>query len=521
MKFLSSSLLWIIAAVFLIVVDGYCDAGDASDADDCFVVVAETTNSNSNSNTAAAAAAAAADVNNNDSLLLPLSDHNNSIMTSNKSFLPTYTTRRRVLVDNDDYGDDDDYKQKQQQGIDDFTNGSITNDVEPLGILDEYNNTDNDDLCDESKCVSTGLSRSYFSSTFTCYSDGTWYNPMMCADGYKPRIVENETANYSYDYLDFSELILYFTCCPPNLSPDADVSRHCSNPTSINGHKDPINETTVCDDPTKPYHRQMKTRKDPWSNEFFEESYICCNDYIINNQTINNNNQTTHFLDEVECVPYNNQFYERSWIYNLYGELYPGICDEPESGFDFDFPRYYVEHYYGRDYDYYECCKTKIGSSIFFQDLSFKSTVYPQIAISAIAVVSSMVLIVALLIPLLNKWLIKFRETNTPSTPTRATTRSAGRRTRTQATSAEPAYSSYNLYLVYLAIPDLILNFYLLIMYGSYANQNYNPSFHGTVVYSGTYNGVAFEGALIVACSTANLVRNVLLFNCLFKNLHI
>jgi hypothetical protein len=138
-----------------------------------------------------------------------------------------------------------------------------------------------------------------------------------------------------------------------------------------------------------------------------------------------------------------------------------------------------------------------------------------------------MVLIVALLIPLLNERLIKFRETNPPSTHTHPTTiRSTGRSPRTQATSAEPAYSSYNLYLVYLAIPDLLLNLYLLIMYGSYTNQIYNHYYHGIVIYSYTEcNGIAFEGAFIVACSTANLVGILLLlFNCViffFLNLHI
>ena len=40
-------------------------------------------------------------------------------------------------------------------------------------------------------------------------------------------------------------------------------------------------------------------------------------------------------------------------------------------------------------------------------------------------------------------------------------------------------YSSYTLYLVYLAIPDLALHFYILVMYSSYVNQVYNPYFNG------------------------------------------
>ena len=49
--------------------------------------------------------------------------------------------------------------------------------------------------------------------------------------------------------------------------------------------------------------------------------------------------------------------------------------------------------------------------------------------------------------------------------------------TRARVTS-ESAYSSYNLYLVYLAIPDLILNLYLRIMYGRYVDQELDPNFY-------------------------------------------
>jgi hypothetical protein len=129
---------------------------------------------------------------------------------------------------------------------------------EPLNIVDQYNNnTDNDDLCDESKCVSTGPSGYLFNYSFSCYTDGDRH-PMMCADGYMPRIVENESADYLDGYYYYNgdtdktlfvpvamNTFQYFTCCPPNLSPDADVSRHCSNSTSINGCEDPINEETV------------------------------------------------------------------------------------------------------------------------------------------------------------------------------------------------------------------------------------------------------------------------------------
>lgn len=49
------------------------------------------------------------------------------------------------------------------------------------------------DVCDESKCVSIGLSAGN-KNTFTCYGDDGEYYPMICADGYEPRVVESVTS---------------------------------------------------------------------------------------------------------------------------------------------------------------------------------------------------------------------------------------------------------------------------------------------------------------------------------------
>jgi hypothetical protein len=394
-------------------------------------------------------------------------------------------------------------------GESNYDASNITVDAEGEKVSTKIGSSNNNDsyYCDESKCLSNGLPWTF--NSFTCYTDGSDWYPMMCADGFKPQIVENETTvdNCGYDFQ-------YFTCCPPNLSPDTDVGRHCSNPIGYDSFN---NDTMVCDDDTtttylrwgddqyvdddddvnklanRPYPREMKTTR--WSIE----SYICCDSIINGNNNIKS--QISNFLDEMECVPYNNEFYEQYVVYNYYGNIGIAICDEPESGFKF--PQYVEYNKTTSSAHPFECCKTEEGSTPFFQDYNFKITVYPQIAISAIAVISSMVLMTALLIPL-------FRSLRLQSTHTRATARSTNARTRTQAMALEPDFSSYNLYLVYLAIPDLILNLYLVIMYGSYANQKFNPNFYGTIIYSfGKYP--TFEGAFIVACSTANLVRILLL----------
>ena len=45
-------------------------------------------------------------------------------------------------------------------------------------------------------------------------------------------------------------------------------------------------------------------------------------------------------------------------------------------------------------------------------------------------------------------------------------------------------------------------------MYGSYANQKYNPAFFGAIIVGDYDGGDSFEAAFILACSTANLYLN-------------
>jgi len=296
----------------------------------------------------------------------------------------------------------------------------------------------------------------------------------------------------------------YFTCCPPGLSTDTNVSRHCSDPTVnfIDGDYDYfgyINETISCDDESRPYPRQMKTGKDYYNQEV--ESYMCCDSA--------ENTTTTNFRDETECVPYRDEFYQEALaLTNKYGAITPLACDIPDG--DFRFPRLVpttIPHW-----DTYECCKTGPAAPPFVQDAAFKKTVYLQIAISSIAVLSCIIVILALSIPLLMQ--MRKRRTHT-------TQRRNNRRIRSRGAD-DSDYSTYNLYLVYLAIPDLILNLYLLGMYGTYANQKFTLKFYGSIISCGFDDTHSFEGAFVVACSTANLYLNavvsyevlVLLRNC-------
>lgn len=332
-------------------------------------------------------------------------------------------------------------------------------------------NINDDDLCDESKCVAYIQQSDQYGSqvvllndSFSCYygtnQDGI-PNRMMCADGYVPQAVENGITGIYNDYLTYNdgddaenfEQLHYFTCCPPTillLPTDKPKQRHCSDPIVIDDESNisiSDNNVTGCND-IQPYMRMMKNNTVSDSvtgGKSIIESYMCC-DMIIDEY---NNNGTTNFLNITECVPYFDTGYREAYALNSYASLHPLVCVEPEIDFDFQFPKYIDGS------TYYECCKTQHkGTQSFVQDRSFYATLYPQIVLSSLAVLSCTILIIALLVPLV-------------------------------AHLKEPSrnnYSSYTLYLVYLAIPDLAFNFYIMVMYSSYVNQVYNPYFTGIII---------------------------------------
>jgi hypothetical protein len=120
-----------------------------------------------------------------------------------------------------------------------------------------------------------------------------------------------------------------------------------------------------------------------------------------------------------------------------------------------------------------------------------------------------MILITALLIPLWLHVRPNHESTNTNTTATATATATATTTTTTTNTNAttntntntngtiQPSFSGYNLYLVYLAIPDMILNIFLLWMYGSFVNQKYNPIFSIIIV---DWTNDPLEGAFVIAC---------------------
>ena len=418
-----------------------------------------------------------------------------------------------------------------------------------LLLTSDDDDDDDDAKCDESKCVSYshGLT-DIFGYSPTCYADHIMY-PMMCSHGYIPHIIDTEPsinngvyqlgtltvgcgdadadADADADQECYGISYQYFTCCPPSLPLDINVSRHCSNSSSVanvasssssssssssaavvvadinnNNSSSSSNSTMVCEDENRQYPREMTNING------FRESFVCCDSIIehTNNDTIN------FLLNETECVPFSTASYRPSVAMNIYGRIRPVFCDNENIYSDFRFPRIVkITNYVGIYYFYhYECCKTGSNVPPFIADTTFKKTIFPQIAVSSIAVISCILLITALIIPL---WLHVREKRESANTRTRVNSsldtnpRTGSNRSRIQGTTTmQSSFSGYNLYLVYLAIPDMILNIFLLGMYSSFANQKYNPTYFSAVIIAEWLNH-PFEGAFAIACSTANLVR--------------
>jgi hypothetical protein len=382
--------------------------------------------------------------------------------------------------------------------------------------------SEDDTRCDESKCISFGLS-ALFDYSYTCYADDN-FPPMQCASGYIPHSVDTEPIIQDMHHWGTINTFLsyhYFTCCPPDLIlllplDDDDVnviSRHCTNSSTtlhLNA-ADAIEEETdlidnnitnkFCNDINRPYIRQMT------NYSAARLPFVCCDSII----------EQTNFLNETECVPFYDEFLLASWALNLYGKIVPITCNNKDLYSEFQFPRK-VEKTNSYGIQYYECSKTGSKTSPpFIKDSIFKLTVYPQIAVSTIAVIFCMVIITAMFIPL---WLYlreNCESTNNNNTTTTTNTRTdlnrstnanlstgSTRSRTTQRPTIKPVYSGYNLYLIYLAIPDMILNILLLGMCISYTSQKYKPTFSGVIIVDKSNN--PFEGAFVLACSTANLV---------------
>lgn len=201
-----------------------------------------------------------------------------------------------------------------------------------------------DAICDESKCISYADTAYdvYGSYSFTCYYNDDLDYPMMCANGYAPRIVDTEPIIQGKLRLFYQ----YFTCCPPDLdlNLNINVTRHCSNAEEIDLNE---NITMICeDDVNRPYPRQT-------ASSGKGGSFMCCDSFIEQS-----NNKAIDLLNDTECVPFQDELFHPPFMGNRYGRIFPITCDNKNIYSDFQFPRIISK-------TKYECCKTGSKTPIF------------------------------------------------------------------------------------------------------------------------------------------------------------
>lgn len=378
--------------------------------------------------------------------------------------------------------------------------------------------------CDESKCVSKGDSDLY-NGSFTCYGeDGIGSNyPMMCADGFLPVVTEDESPFVGSEGI----LLRCFTCCPPG-SPSSQATRRCSDPISFEANETESMGTICANRETQKYPRQMKPCMQKSYNMLgtlnevtMNDSFLCCDsmlaidegDTIIDDYS-NSTALEIDFLHDSECVPYQNEFYESCRVQNKAGDIKDVGCSLP------DFP-FAVSLGEGVSNDIastgmYQCCKNGPALPPFVQDSAFRITVYPVIILYSIAALASIIVIVALLIPLflqLKNRREKERRNSSLSISSRRSSRRSLRSSRILSRDKESCFSTFNLYLVYLALGDLAFAVYELWMYGSMMNQQFHRNFHSFTVFPSNVESNIFapDFSIYVNYKLLNMMLNAIM----------
>jgi len=316
--------------------------------------------------------------------------------------------------------------------------------------------------CDESKCVSTGWSHLYQDS-FTCYGDDGAVHPRMCADGYVPFVVVDDgqpQEGYASDIGQASELS-YFTCCPSlhQTIKTPGIRRHCSDPMVI--MMDTRDATTCANEEDgRIFARPMTPRVAPGETHDSSTNAVLCCDY---DSGVNvTEAEPAEFLDDAECVPYQNDSYEPAIAKSTIGAIGVIFCDFDDGVFSHARPMGNQSVSAAVANGRYQCCKTGPGLPPLVQDSAFRITVYPTLVLFYLAALASAMVALGLILPL----------ANSSSRAERSSQRSGASTRR----SAPPEYSSYNLYLVYLALLDLIYMGYTISVYQSYLDQTFDPT---------------------------------------------
>ena len=433
----------------------------------------------------------------------------------------------------------------------------------PIAIDDaDSSRSTSSSVCDESKCLSdASLGADYPYRLYSCWGGGpgTLF-PYACIDGYIGRKVITSRGKEEHDYPISNTFIPgsttvfsldYYTCCPPPKSNSSvvgggvqeDPIRHCSDAILSSiwfaNNNTNITTTTTCGDGIVSINSKLMYKRDMFPAHRLEGityAFVCCDSPVtgtMQSMRIEDEDQadyhskngsttdtathlgtstfdsesipTTHYLDEAQCVPMcaPNNLAFCYFTQNFYGRLFPMTCDYDDV---FQYPRITytqqldvpVNNDYNMDqnnndelssinFSLYDCCKTQTLNGPFIQDRAFNLTVWPQLVCSFIAIVVSAVLVSGLIVSMIKKKGI------TTNTTYRHRRHNSGNHS-----------NGYNFYLILLAIPDLTLNAFVLVLYGMYVGQRYSVYVPGHVVIAFRKNGfvIPLDTAWIIGKST-------------------
>jgi len=289
---------------------------------------------------------------------------------------------------------------------------------------------------------------------------------MTCADGFLPRIVEDEDPIVWTGVDDNGDDTLvrlrYFTCCPPD-DQESDVAplRRCSDPIVLGADEDAV---TCENNDVRRFPRPINSRG---TYKFYDaldtvtDAFVCCDSEPPAAA------DTARYLDDAKCVPYCDEFHKECKLRNEFGYPPERLCSIPEG--DFQFPRAF-----GDDIYRWQCCKTGPALPPYIQDTTFKIETSLLMILFCLGAIASALVAIGLLTPLLlqlrdgsyytilsrrrSSGVINARRRNSSGSIVgrRSSTMTSGTREAVRRELQEGTrYSTYNLYLAYLAIPDL------------------------------------------------------------------
>ena len=234
-----------------------------------------------------------------------------------------------------------------------------------------------------------------------------------------------------------------------------------------------------------------------------ENYFVCCDskeeqESLDNNNNSNNNNT---YLEDTECVPYHNQWYEVAQSQNRMGRLSATSCDvgnfsiprpilpmpidngsdNPNANPNADATAITTTKSGAATIQRYQCCKSGSAMQPFVNDSVFRINVYVPLVLYITVAMLLTTIVTSLLVPFLIELFDtqkKKKNKNNGNNSSSNSNHRFRRRTNSTASNAQQKYSTYNLYIIYLVLPDLVYLLCLMTFSIQNIRQQFDPNFY-------------------------------------------